>query len=106
MRSRWRAANVRENPIETRERMADIRLDAADWVRRPMDFFISVASKGIIETLRERLAELEHLEASGASTPDTHEELVDIHEFLDRLYTMSLEHAGKTSHRRRPGPAN
>ena len=26
-----------------------------------MDFFISVASKGIIETLRERLAELELL---------------------------------------------
>jgi hypothetical protein len=71
-----------------------------------MDFFISVPPKGIIETLRERVAELEHLEASGASTPDTHEELVDIHEFLDRLYTMSLEHAGMTSHRRRPGSAN
>ncbi len=63
-----------------------------------MDFFISVASKGIIETLHERLAELEHLEASGASTPDTHEELVDIHEFLGRLYTMSLEHASMTLH--------
>ena len=63
-----------------------------------MDFFISVPSKGIIETLRERVAELEHLEASGASTADTHEELVDIHEFLDRLYTMSLEHASKTAH--------
>jgi len=63
-----------------------------------MDFYISAASKGIVETLRERLAELEHLEASGASTPDTHEELVDIHEFLSRLYTLSLEHASKTSH--------
>jgi hypothetical protein len=41
--------------------------------------------------------ELEHLEASGALTADTHEELVDIHEFLDRLYTMALEHASKTS---------
>ena len=61
-----------------------------------MDFFISVPSKGIIETLREQLAELEHLEVIGASTPDTHEELVDIHEFLDRLYTMSLEHTSKT----------
>jgi hypothetical protein len=49
---------------------------------------------GIIETLRERLAELEHLEA----TPDTHEELVDIHEFLDRLYTISFEHASKALH--------
>jgi hypothetical protein len=66
--------------------------------RAMMDFFISVPPKGIIETLRERLAELEHLEASGASTPDTHEELVDLHEFLDRLYTMALEHASKTSH--------
>jgi hypothetical protein len=63
-----------------------------------MDFFISVPPKGIIETLRERVAELEHLEASGASTPDTHEELVDLHEFLDRLYTMSLEHASETLH--------
>jgi hypothetical protein len=66
--------------------------------RAMMDFFISVPPKGIIETLRERVAELEHLEASGASTPDTHEELVDIHEFLGRLYTMSLERPSKTSH--------
>ena len=63
-----------------------------------MDFLISVPSKGIIETLRERVAELEHLEAIRASTPDTQEELVDIHEFLERLYTMSLGHASKTSH--------
>jgi len=63
-----------------------------------MDFFISVPPKGIIETLRERVAELEHLEASGASTPDTHEELVDLHEFLDRLYTMALEHASEMLH--------
>jgi hypothetical protein len=90
----WRAANVRENPIETRERIA-VRIVAAEAM---MDFFISVAPKGIIETLRERVAELEHLEASGASTADTNEELVDIHEFLDRLYTMSLEHASKTAH--------
>jgi hypothetical protein len=91
----WRAANVRETLIETRERMADIRLVVAETM---MDFFISVASKGIIETLRERLAELEHLEVRGTSTPDTHEELVDIHEFLERLYAMALEHASKTSH--------
>jgi hypothetical protein len=94
MRSTWRAANVRETPIETRDRLADIWLDAVEAM---MDSEIS-ASKGIIETLRERLAELEHLEASGASTPDTHEELVDIHEFLDRLYTMSLEHSSQTLH--------
>ena len=59
-----------------------------------MDIDIRIASKGIIETLRERLAELEHL---GASTPDTHEELVDIHEFLGRLYTISLKHTSKTT---------
>jgi hypothetical protein len=47
-----------------------------------MDIDIRIASKGIIERLRERIAELEDLEASGASTPDTHEELVDLHEFL------------------------
>ena len=60
-----------------------------------MDFKIRSASKGIIETLREKLAELERLEAGEALTPDTHEELVDIHGFLDRLYTISLEHAGR-----------
>ena len=91
----WRVANVHENPVETRERMADLSLDG---VEATMDLYISVASKGIIETLRERLAELEQLEASGASTPDTHEELADIHEFLGRLYTMSLEHASTTLH--------
>jgi len=90
-----RCKRARENPVETRERMADLSLDG---VEATMDLYISVASKGIIETLRERVAELEHLEASGASTADTHEELVDIHEFLDRLYTMSLEHASTTLH--------
>ena len=98
----WCAANVRETPIETRERMADIRLVVAETT---MDFFISVASKGIIETLRERLAELEHIEASGTSTPDTHEELVDINEFLSRLYTMSLGQAGKAKTHRAPRPS-
>jgi hypothetical protein len=71
--------------------MADIRPDAVEAM---MGRDIMVASKGIIETLRERLAELEHLEA----TPDTHEELVDIHEFLDRLYTISFEHASNALH--------
>ena len=39
---------------------------------------VGIASKGIIDTLRERFAELEHLEDRKASTPDTHEELVAI----------------------------
>jgi hypothetical protein len=84
-----RAANVPENPIKTRQQMANMRLHAVEAI---MD------SKGIIETLRERLAELENLEVSGASTPDTHEEVVDIHEFLGRLYTISLKHTSKTTH--------
>jgi hypothetical protein len=57
-----------------------------------------MADVSLIETLRERLAELDRLEAGEALTPDTHEELVDIHEFLDRLYTISLEHARKALH--------
>ena len=61
-----------------------------------MDIDIRIASKGIIETLRERIVELEDLEASGASTPDTHEELVDLHEFIRKLYMISLEYAHKT----------
>jgi hypothetical protein len=85
----------RKFPIETRGRMADRRLDAVEAM---MDLSIRVTSKGIIETLRERLAELEHLEDRRVSTPDTHEELVDIHEFLGRFYTMSLAHASKTLH--------
>jgi hypothetical protein len=60
-----------------------------------MDIDIRIASKGIIETLRERIAELEDIEASG-STPDTREELVDLHEFLRKLYMISLEYARET----------
>jgi hypothetical protein len=55
-----------------------------------MDIDIRIASKGIIETLRERIAE--HIEASGSATPDTREELVDLHEFLRKLYMISLEY--------------
>jgi hypothetical protein len=52
----------------------------------------------VVQILRERIEELEGLEATGASTADTCEELADLNEFLDRLYTMSLEHARKTLH--------
>jgi hypothetical protein len=61
-----------------------------------MELDVRVPSKGFIETIRERIAELEYREATDAATPDTCEELVDLHEFLDKLYTMSLEHARKT----------
>jgi hypothetical protein len=55
-------------------------------------------SQELIKTLRERLVELEHLEASGAATSDTCEMLVDLHELLDELYRMLSEQAGKTLH--------
>lgn len=61
-----------------------------------MDIDIRIASKGIIETLRERIAELEDIEASGSATTDTREELVDLHEFLRKLYMISLEYARET----------
>ena len=44
-------------------------------------------SKTFIETLRGWLTELEHLEATGAATPDSCEMLVELHELLDKLYT-------------------
>ncbi|HUI19503.1 MAG TPA: hypothetical protein VLZ74_00435 [Methylocella sp.] len=50
-----------------------------------------IASKGIIETLRDRIAELELLEATGAATPDTCEELDALREFLDKLHAISLD---------------
>jgi len=49
--------------------------------------------KGIVETLRDRIAELEELEAAGSATPDTHEELVDLRAFLDDLYAISVNRA-------------
>jgi hypothetical protein len=52
------------------------------------------SSKRFIETLRNRITELKGLDA----TPDTHEELVALHVFLDRLYTMVLKRVRKTLH--------
>jgi hypothetical protein len=63
-----------------------------------MDIDIMIAPKGIIETLCDRIAELEELEAIGSATPDTREELADLHEFLDNLHAISLEHARKALH--------
>ena len=63
-----------------------------------MDLDVKIHSVELIETLRERIAELEDLEARGAATPDTCEMLVDLHELLDELYRMLSERAGKTSH--------
>ena len=59
---------------------------------------VEIPSQGLIETLRERIAELEDLEARGAATPDTCEMLVELHELLDKLQTMLSEQAGRTLH--------
>jgi hypothetical protein len=63
-----------------------------------VDLDAKIHSVELIETLRERLAELEDLEARGEATPETCELLVDLHELLDELYRMLSERAGKTSH--------
>jgi hypothetical protein len=63
-----------------------------------MELDVKIRSKGFIETLRERLAELEELETTGAATADTCETLVDLQELLDKLYIKLEQHAGKTSH--------
>ncbi len=59
---------------------------------------VEIPSQGLIETLRERIAELEDLEARGAATPDTCEMLVELHELLDKLQMMLSEQAGRTVH--------
>ena len=51
----------------------------------------------VLEVLRARIAELEDL-AIVACLPYAHDELVDLHEFLDRLYTLSLDHSRKRLH--------
>ena len=50
-------------------------------------------SNAFVETLRRWLTELERLEATGAATPDSSEMLVELHELLDKVYTMMLERA-------------
>jgi hypothetical protein len=52
----------------------------------------------LIETLRQRIAELEDLEASGAATPDTCEMLVDLQELLDKLDRIMPGRVSNTSH--------
>jgi hypothetical protein len=63
-----------------------------------MELDVKIRPKGFIETLRERLAELEELETTGAATADTCETLVDLQELLDKLYAKLAQHAGKTWH--------
>jgi hypothetical protein len=52
-----------------------------------MDLDVKTPPKKIIEILRERIAELEDLEETRATTPDTCEELVDLQALL---YQVSL----------------
>ena len=63
-----------------------------------MTIDIRIASKGVIEALRDRIKELEELETSGAATPETREELANLRAFLDKLYKISLEHVRRTLH--------
>ena len=61
-----------------------------------MELAVRDPSKVFIETLRRWLVELEHLEATGAATPDTCEVLTELHELLDKLYTTMAARARKT----------
>ncbi len=61
-----------------------------------MELDVRVSSKAFIETLRSWLTDLEYLEATGAATPDSCEMLVELHELLDKLYTMMLERTRQT----------
>jgi hypothetical protein len=63
-----------------------------------MGLDVKILPKGIIETLRERVAELEELEAAGAATADTCENLVDLQELLEKLDDKLAQHAVRTSH--------
>ena len=60
-----------------------------------MELDVRVPSKAFIETLRRWLADLEHLEATGAATPDTCEVLTELHELLDKLYATMLKRTRK-----------
>ncbi|HEY8007183.1 MAG TPA: hypothetical protein VIE66_10410 [Methylocella sp.] len=52
----------------------------------------------LIETLRQRIAELEDQEAKGAATPDTCEMLVDLQELLDKIDNIMPGRMSATSH--------
>jgi hypothetical protein len=51
-----------------------------------------IASKGIVETLRERIVKLEEMERTGAGTPDTYDMLVSLQQMLDELYRLERSH--------------
>ena len=61
-----------------------------------MDLDAKMPSKGIIETLSDQIAELESLEAKGVANFDTCEMLGDLHNLLEKLSAMLLEHARRT----------
>ena len=70
--------------IETHEPLTEARLDVADG-RAKMDIDNRIASKRIIETLREWILKLEDTERSGAGTPDTCDMHVCLQQMLDEL---------------------
>jgi hypothetical protein len=63
-----------------------------------MNIDVKRPSTNLIETLRQRIAELEVLEASGAATPDTCEMLVDLQDLLDKLDRIMPGRVSNTSH--------
>jgi len=63
-----------------------------------MNIDVKRPSTNLIETLRQRIAELEILEASGAATPDTCEMLVDLQDLLDKLDRIMPGRVSNTSH--------
>ena len=63
-----------------------------------MDFFISLFPKELSNLFASDLRSLNTWKRAGRQPLTLTEELVDLHEFLDRLYAIALEHASKTSH--------
>jgi hypothetical protein len=54
-----------------------------------------IASKGIVESLREWILKLEEIERAGAGTPDTCDMIVCLQQLLDELDRMFLERSHK-----------
>ena len=61
-----------------------------------MNLDVKISSKGIIETIRDHIAELENRETSGVANADTCEMLVDLHDLLDKIYSILMEYSRKT----------
>ncbi|HUI21056.1 MAG TPA: hypothetical protein VLZ74_08435 [Methylocella sp.] len=63
-----------------------------------IDLDVKMPSERFIETIQKQIAQLEALETTGTATLDTYEVLANLHELLDKLYTMFLEVSRETFH--------